>query len=151
MSHRAQQIVDAIAAALVANTSLGASVYTHRMQSLSDEDQELPAVSVTYGADTPVGEGGVENTVFIDSLLEVFVSCFARHSSESELLTSLLELRRQAHIALQANPAQGLSFVSDTQYAGADAPVVSANGERMDGALSTRWLVRYRMNITDPG
>jgi hypothetical protein len=150
MSHRAQQIVDAIAAELAASTTLGAAVFTHRQLSVSDAEQEVPAVSVRYGADTPTSQYGTDNFSFIDSLLAIEVVAIALEVDEDTVLSRLLDLRRQIHITLMADRSQGLGFVMDTRYAGAAAPDVDATSNQVAGRLVVSWAVLYRMNITDP-
>jgi hypothetical protein len=151
MSHRALEIIDGIAASLRANASLGAVVLPHRALTMDMDEGELPAVSVYMGDDSPVTEAGVENFTFIDSLLEVVVDVHDRAADEPALVAQLAELRRQVHIALQADITQGLAYVSDTRYGGASRPQISTDGEFMAGSLSSRWIVRYRMNAADPG
>lgn len=149
MSHRAQQIVDAIAAEIALGVP-NAAIFTHRSLSVSEADQELPAVSVRYGADAPIEALGASNVAFLDSLLELQTIALVRANDETALLSGLLDLRRQIHVALMANRSQGLAFVIDTRYAGAGAPEVDASSEYLAGRLEVRWLVHYRMNITDP-
>lgn len=151
MTHRAQQIVEAIAAELIANVSLAAAVYVNRLMSLSDPDQELPAVSVVYGSDTPLAPNGASNVAFLDSLLIVQTVGFVRELDEQTALARLIELRRQIHITLMApDRSQGLGFVIDTRYGGADAPALDAAGNNIAGRLVVSWAVHYRMTITDP-
>lgn len=147
--HRALQVVNAAVAA-IATQATGASVYKHRVLSLSDDEQELPAISVRVGTDTPVADGGQGSMQFIDSLQELLVDAIAKGDSEDDVLESLLLLRAQIHQALQADVTLGLAFVTDTAYGGASAPDLAAGGARLVGSLSTRWVVRYRMNYTDP-
>ena len=151
MSHRAQQIVDAIAAELAANASLGASVFTNRVQSLSNPDQELPAVSVVYGTDTPLDDDGSSNFSFFDSLIVVQTIAFVSEEDEETALSKLLDLRRQIHITLMSDRSQGLSFVTNTRYQGADAPALDVTAGAVSGRLIVQWAVHYRMNISDPG
>lgn len=150
MSHRAQQVVDAVLAALAANSSLGASVYAHRALSLSEPDQELPAVSVRYGGDSPMDEDGASNFAYLDSLLELQVVATTRDLDEASVMQALLDMRRQIHITLMADRSQGLAFVIDTRYGGAAAPELDTATEYVAGRLEQRWLVHYRMNISDP-
>lgn len=147
--HRALQVINA-AKTLIAAQATSASVYRHRALSLSDDEQELPAISVRVGTDTPVADGGQGSMQFIDSLQELLVDAIAKGDSEDDVLESLLLLRAQIHQALQADVTLGLAFVTDTAYGGASAPDLAAGGARLVGSLSTRWVVRYRMNFTDP-
>lgn len=148
--HRALEIVNAAKAAIEANTSLGANVYTHRVYSLSDAEYELPAVSVRMGPDTALAASGQSSLAFIDSELELQVELWCQAESEELTVEALLELRAQTHKALQADMTLGLAYVTDTAYGGAGAPDLSPGGKRLVGHLTTRWVVRYRMNFTDP-
>lgn len=146
--HRALQITNAAKAAVEAAATT-ASVYQHRALSLSEDEQELPAISVRMGTDTPSDANGMGSMHFIDSLLELQIDLVARGDIEEDVLDSLLTLRALVHQALQADITLGLAFVTDTQYGGTSAPDIAA-GARLAGGLSTRWVVRYRMNYTDP-
>jgi len=148
--HRALQIVEAVATALRANTSLLAEVYPYRVRSMDESEQELPAVLVRIGADTPNADSGQSSLSFIDSIQEVLIEALARGDSEQEIIETLLELRTQIHVALQANVTLGLSFVTDTRYAGADAPEISDAADRYSGRIITRWSVLYRAVFTNP-
>lgn len=150
MSHRAQQIVDAIATALEANASLGAAVYKYRNASLSEDEQEVPAVSIGIGQDAPLDESGAANFKYIDSLLELEIAATVREDDEPSAVAALLDIRRQVHITLMADRTQGLSFVIDTRYGGSEAPAVDFSADRATARMSGRWAVHYRMNISDP-
>lgn len=144
MPHRAQAIIDLIATFLRANTAI-AHVYTHRSTSLSADQLELPCVTVNYGPDSPAPS----HLNAIGSALEVMVTCVVVGTDEVDVLTALLELRRQTHIALMADSDLGLTYVSECIYGGADAPQLQQL-DQMTGVLPTRWAVRYDMNISDP-
>lgn len=146
--HRALQVVNAAKAAIEAVLP-AASVYKHRVLSLSDDEQELPAISVRIGTDTPVADRGQGSMQFIDSMQELLVDIVAKGDSEEDVLDALLALRTDVHQALQSDVTLGLAFVTDTQYGGASSPDI-AIGSRLVGSLSTRWVVRYRMNYADP-
>ena len=150
MSHRAQQIIDAMAATLAASSTLASAVYTNRRYSLADTAQELPAVIIDYGADSPMSEFGATNVAFLDSLLEVAVHIVVRADTEQDVLIDLMNRRVAQHIALIADRSQGLAFVIDTRYGGASAPDVDVSTDRPAGALTCRWFVHYRMNLSDP-
>ena len=148
--HRALSILNAAVAVLQANTNLQASVYPHRVYSISSDEFEVPTVSVRMGVDTPSSSSGQNSLSFIDSELELSVDLWAQATSEQDVLETLLELRAQAHISLQAAFNLGLAYVTDTAYGGASAPDLDASGARVAGHISTRWIVRYRTNYTDP-
>lgn len=150
MAHRCQQIIDAIADALGDNTSLNASVYKHRNASLNEDEQELPCVSVSIGADTPLADMGAVNMAYVDSLLDVEIVATVRADDEADAITALMDLRRQVHITLMADRSLGLSFVIDTRYGGADAPTIDVQADRAAARMSSKWAVHYRMSISDP-
>ena len=147
--HRALQVVNAAKAAIDA-ASPAAAVYRNRVLSLSEDEQELPASSVRIGTDTPVADSGQGSMQFIGSLQELLVDIVATGNSEDEVIESLLALRADVHVALQSDVTLGLAFVTDTAYGGASSPNIATGGARLVGSLSTRWVVRYRMNFTDP-
>lgn len=154
MSHRVEQVVDAAAAILGAHALFsGVSVFQHRVLSLSDEDQEMPAVSITFGDDVPLDEDGTANLAFFDSLqtLAFRIVVKARDQDEEEhVISALQDLRRAVHVALMADDTLGLAFVIGLRYGGADPPVIQVEGEYLCGMLDCRWSVHYRMNKSDP-
>ena len=150
MTHRAQQIVDAAASALAATNA--ATVYTHRRLTLSELDFEIPAFVVDIGADLPLNDYGYTNAALIDSRLELQVVGVAQGATEAEIIPTLLELRRQIHIAMlaAADHTLGLGFVLAVRYAGAEMPNVNVDGNRLAGSILSRWFIDYRMNLGDP-
>ena len=144
MAHRVKQILDAAAAACSSNTSLRAVVEVNRVRSLAEEQAELPALTVNYGADTP--EDSDQES--FRSAIELLFTSYVAGDSETEVLDALLEMRRQVHISLMADISFGLSFVWDIAYGGADAPVLQ-QGERMYGAQTCRWNSRYVLEFAD--
>jgi hypothetical protein len=149
MSHRVDQIGDALEAAIRAQAST-ALVFRDRVLTLTEDAQELPAISVSLAADQPIDAMGVTNTAFIDSLVEFDVWIYAAGSDETACRAALVELRRQVHIAVMATLNLGLTFVLGPRYAGADRPAISGEGKRVVGALCTHWRYDYRMNVGDP-
>jgi hypothetical protein len=149
MTHRAEQILDAAVAAIPATAQ---SVFKHRRDSLSDAEQELPATSVDEGDDQPLDDDGASNVSFIDSMLTVETTAFARESDEATLKAKLGELRVINHKAMMGSDRTlGLTaFVIDVKYGGSDAPEIERAGEMFAGKQTSRWFVHYRMNITDP-
>lgn len=148
MSHRVEQIIEAFAALVDAN--FNGSVYIHRALSLSEEEGELPAISIDFGEDSPLDDDGASNLAFLDSLVSVMATIYTRGSEEIEVRRALMAARTAMHIAIMADRTLGLSFVVDTRYGGADEPEINAETEYLAGRLVCRWAVHYRMNITDP-
>jgi hypothetical protein len=154
VTHRAEQIVDAAAAILAAHALLtGVKVVQHRVLSLSLDDQELPAVSITIGDDSALEEDGATNFAFLDSLLSLAFRIVVKvddGDEEEDAIGQLLDVRRAVHVALMADQTLGLTFVIDTRYGGADAPILDGISENMCGMMDCRWSVHYRMNYADP-
>lgn len=150
MTHRAQQIADAVVGKLSARAALKASVYSQRALTLGAADQELPAACVMLGDDDPLSDDGASNFAYLDSTLALTVALVATADDEDELVRELSRLRAETHIALMADRTQGLSWVMNTRYAGASAPDLNTDGGSFAGRIETRWLVHYRMSVTDP-
>lgn len=149
MTHRANQIVEAVASALESRVGpKGHKVFTHRKLSLASEEDQLPAHSVDFGADEPEAE----NTSYLDSTLTVKTTAVISAATEQDLRLALLAARREQHRAVMADPKQGLAFVITTMYGGAEEPeITEGNYEALVGTLASSWRITYRMNLTDPG
>lgn len=148
--HRALAILQAVVAAIDPD-DVQAAVFESGVISLDDQDQELPAIDVSMGEDPPFSDAGVENLAFIDSLLSIKVSLYAKAKTKKELVTELLRLRSETHqILLAGDRTQGLAYVIDTRYGGAEAPELNTEGSSMTGMLVTNYQVHYRMSVSTP-
>lgn len=149
MTHRAAQVVDAIAALVRARVEAsGVHVYTHRRLSLDPEQDELPGISIDYGEDRRSDSNSVLG--LISSVLTVECTAVVVAPLEAEVRAQLLELRAEIHRAVMANPRLGLpDFVSTTFYGGAEKPGFAV-GAQIAGELTSSWLVHYEMSLTDP-
>lgn len=145
--HRAEQIVDAMVALQPVPDG---QRFKHRTLSLSERDFELPAAVVQIGADEPSEEDGASNLAFLDSLLTLTTELYVQAETEADAVTALMELRRLQHVAIQVDRSLGLTFVIDTRYQGASAPVIEAMAEFTAASMATQWQVFYRMNVADP-
>jgi len=146
VTHRAEQVIQAAASKISAQTDVGAPVYPHRVLSLSDEDQEIPAICPLQGADEPLEW----NFAFIDSELELRVAAYAKKATEVELAAELARMRAAIHRALLSDPTLGLAFVLSTTYRGASEPEKDTSGGLVAGKHEFLFAVQYRMNTTDP-
>jgi hypothetical protein len=154
MSHRAEQIVEAMQAVIAAFSGLAINaenVHVHRTLTLGEDSNELDAITVNMGDDDPVSEFGTDNFSVIDSILTVPVVAYCKGTDEINTRRALTVLRRQVHQALMADATLALSFVIATRYAGATAPEIDTSGDSCAAKQESRWRVQYRMNITDPG
>lgn len=145
--HRALEVLNAAAAAVQARTDLDAAVLPHRVLTLSEEDQELPAVCLRIGEDEAVGDGGFANLVTIDSRLAVTVGLYAKASTESELMAELMRLREAVELSFFADQTLGLPFVMSTFYVGCAAPEVDVAGALLAGRIDCQFAVEYRTTI----
>jgi hypothetical protein len=150
VTHRAAQIIEAVASAVRTRVSAsGAKVYEHRRLSLSLEQDEMSAYSVDFGEDRRLDSQFMQ---MIDSELAVQVTALVEKPTEAETREALLDMRREQHRAVMIAPRLGLQdFVIATRYGGAEAPEFLTDGENIIGALTSIWLVHYRMELTDPG
>lgn len=150
MSHRADQIVEAVVAAIATSGPSTRKVFAHRRLSLSEEHDELPAHSVDFGEDTPIDAGASFTDGTIASLLTVNVTHVAVAAEEHILRRLLLDMRAEVHIAIKAVRDLGLDFVIDTHYGGANPPEVDVTGTMLVGELTSVWGVRYEMPLHSP-
>lgn len=151
MTHRADQIIDAVVAFIALEVDSDVSVYAHNRLSLSAEQDQVPAISVDFGEDVPYtgdGAGTLDGT--IESLLTVNITCLATAPLEELLRRQLLALRASAHRGVKATRDLGLSFVTRTFYGGANPPEIDASVDPIIGELVCPWGVLYETSETDP-
>lgn len=149
--HRSLQILQAIRSAIEDQADIGASVYALRTQSLSQMDQELPAVVVDFGADTAFNDWDILVHVEVHSKLEIRCTASAKCPTEEEAAVEVARLRSVIHRAvLGSDRTFGLNFVVDTVYAGAEAPDMNATTESAISAQVSLFTVHYSMDLTDP-
>lgn len=149
MTHRAAQIIDAIASLVRARVEpSGVHVYTHRRESLSAEQDELPAVSVDAGDEEP---GEFQPLRGITSVLDLVFTAVAKAPSEPELRVALFDLRDATdqfmgeQMDSQSQAKFGLSFVYGIGYGGATKPEVSTEGGSFAGSITSTWKIGYRL------
>lgn len=151
MTHRVEQIIDAMTEVINSVTPSTVKVYAHRRLSLSEDQDELPAISVDFGEDQPAdGDGSHDLGGTIQSLLTINVTGLVAATDEPTLRRKLLDLRTDVHIAINKNTGLGLPFVLDTHYGGANPPASDVSSEVIIGELTSVWGVRYEMNHDNP-
>jgi hypothetical protein len=152
MSHTVETILEAAAAAISGRVAAkGQKVYIHRRLSLDLDSDELSAHSVDYGEDERLDS---QFMTMIDSELAVQTTAMTAAATEAEVRSALLDMRREQHRAIMADPRLGLGTqgpIVTTRYGGASAPEIAVDGEYVVGALTSVWLVHYHVPITDPG
>jgi hypothetical protein len=149
MSHRVETIIGAVLAAVRNEAPSNISVFSHRALSLSEQQGQLPAISIEFGEDRPFDDDGASNMAFIDSLLTVNTVSIVAGTVEVEVKARLLDLRHHAHKGIMSDRTLGLAFVADVRYQGANEPEFNTEGQGIVGSLTSSWAVHYRMNITD--
>jgi hypothetical protein len=154
MTHRAEQIIDAVVVAIKAQPDLQVSasnIYAHRTLTLADDQGEMPAITVNAGDDAPASDQGSDNLSFIDSTLVLSIISYVIEDTEELVKQQLFDHRRRVHQAIMLDDTIGLSFVIACRYGGAAAPEMDATSERVAGSMESHWNIFYRMNFSDPG
>jgi hypothetical protein len=145
MTHRAEQILDAMQTALTGLASTGSNVVRGRVYP-SDAER---ALSVYMGQDQPLGDDGYTNVSFIDRVLEVVIRLHAKTPTATAAVETLLnQSRAEVFAALSADTTLGLDFVISTYPSGDDQPELSADSDQPAGTQAMRWSVHYRHSIT---
>lgn len=151
MTHRADQIIEAVTKAIESFVPSTIKVYAHRRLSLAEDQDELPAISVDFGEDQPTGDDGsslMDGT--IASLLTLNITGIATSFDEPQLRRQLLQIRAYVHGGIKQNHNVGLPFVIDTHYGGANPPEFDVSSDMLVGELTSAWGVRYEMNLNNP-
>ena len=150
MTHRAQQVLDAVAALESAESGpSGVHVFTHRRLSLDPGQDQLPAKSVDYG-DLSVDMKDPDEEYF-DCTLGVLVTILEMSDEERTLRESLMSLAVQSQKAITSVPLLNLDFVNDVIFLGWTAPEIDASGEKLVGQIVCSWQIKFRMQFEDPG
>lgn len=157
MTHRVEQIVDAIAALVSARVGpKGSKVYTHRRLSLALEQDELSAYSVDFGELEVIEE--TEDEIYWAVVCPV--TALVELPTEPEAKTAILSADRESYRAIMASPGAGmpwsvklgLSFVITVQPRGWDeAPEYATNAEQIQAKLTSNWRIEFKTDVDDPG
>lgn len=152
--HRAEQILNAIAARIRAQTALQIppeNIFVHRSLSLAEDADEIPAVTVNAGDDEPAEDfQTLDGDGEIASALAIETSVFLSAADETTLRQALFDARVEVHRAINPDETLDLSFVVTVAYGGAAKAEVDTGGELCLGTQEHRWLVTYHMNAPDP-
>jgi hypothetical protein len=144
--HRAEQIMAALLTTLKAITSPTVAAINMQRDRV-DPFETLPAISLEEGADILI-EGSDENVSKMDSILNIEVIVHAKKLSG--VSTQLNQIRKEVYIALMADITQGLSFVNDTRYQGAEKPLRFDEAENAAMQQTIDFEIKYRHSLTDP-
>lgn len=119
--------------------------YKHRRESLSAEQDELPAFSQDEGGDNPAA---VDVTGEFRSILTLEFRVIVQAPTLDELHDKLNEARSDIHIAVRQSSSLG--FVLWTDYGGAPEPPAISAGSQLTAERVFVWLVLYSMDLDDP-
>jgi hypothetical protein len=157
MTHRAEQVLDALAALDVAHSvgPKGVKVYKHRRESLAEDQDELPAHSFDVGELEIVEE--TEDELYW--ALSVSATAAVVAPTEGDARRAAIAQAREIHRAIMATPGAGmpwtvklgLAFVITVRPLGWDEPEFSSEGEMTTVALKTNWRVEFKTDVDDPG
>jgi hypothetical protein len=149
MTHRAEQIVDALVTLIQAQVeALGAKVYAHRRTSLDPEQDEMPAISVDVGEDQPADWKGLDT---LGSAFNVHVTHIATGAREEDARGAIMDLREKtealllSHRRAPAGQKLGLTFVYSIQYDGAGELESLTEGELYVAGVLAKWTVAYQL------
>lgn len=152
MSHRAEQIVAAVADAIRTIAESHVEIFEHSRSTVYVQGNAEQRISVDYGEDTPLDDGSSFLDGTIESLLTINATSVVLASNENDVRRTLLELRSLIHRAIGPGKDRlGLEFALDVHYAGAQPPEVDV-GDSLPivGELVSQWGVRYRMSRNNP-
>lgn len=143
--HRAEQIADALVTKVTGLATTGANVFRGRVHEIPEAS--LPALCVYVGSDVPRSDGGSSSYRYIDGDLTVMVEAVAKASTGVD--STLIQIRKEVTIALQADVTQGLAFVMNTEEGPATIDL-NGDGDKPVGRMRMDWSIRYRRSRTDP-
>lgn len=154
MPHRAEQILDAIAARLRAQTAIGIpadNIFVHRSLSLAEDQDEIPAATVNAGDEESADEYQLlDGDGELARALEIEVAVYFSATDEQTLKQLLFAARTEVHRAINPDETLGLAFVLKVELGAVPKPDIDVAGELSIGSQAHNWLVTYHMNSSDP-
>lgn len=144
MTHRAEQIMQAVVTNVTGLVTTGTNVFRARDAVLPQTS--LPALLVYTGDDVPQAMYSQE---LIDSELRFYIEAIAK-SPTAQLDTLLNLIRSEVTVALQADFTQGLQFVIETLEGTADEPELQSEGDQPIAKMRMNWRIIYRRSRTNP-
>ena len=143
-THRAESIMAAIELLLTNLDSTHNRIARTRFWPV----ENLPALTLEMGEETPLGDQGPLNIAFYDQQLMVDITIHVKtlDGVETELNQIVLEIWRK----LAANHTLGLAYVEQIYYQGRDKPELAETGDQPTLTQITHWVVHYRHSRADP-
>jgi len=145
MTHRAEQIMQAVVAAVTGLATSGNNVHRGREYALPS-NSKLPALLVYMGSDEPLRDDSAWPRMYSDLNVEVAIARSIEPNYEAQLLASRAEVTQ----ALRADYTLGLPFVQEIQERAADEPDYEGDPPRVV-FYRLPWAVRYWRPWDDPG
>jgi len=140
--HRAIAILDAFTTALLDLPSVGDNVFKGRIQDF----ENTPSHSIYLGQST----AEINNTSIVDQA-QIIRDEITVAGREEELDAELLNIHREAYVAIMADITLGLPFVIDTFLVGMAEPDYNDEGRYAIQTAVFTWQVNYRHSYLDPG
>lgn len=128
----------------------GLKTTSHRVhRDLIFDLNNLPALSVMQGADTPISDLAASEFNYVTSDLQIVVSAYVS-GNNSPYTTTLNAIRKEVVRAVMVNENLLLPFVLLIVPNGAGQPELSAEGESVIAKMDNFFIVRYRHSFSDP-
>jgi len=144
--HRAEQIMAKLLTTLKAISTPTVAAGDMQRDRIDPFESDY-GLSLEQGADDII-EGSDENVSVMDSLLDVEVVVHVKKLAD--VSTVLNQIRKEVYVAFMASYTQGLSFVLDTRYLGADKPLRFDEAENGVMEQTINFQIKYRHSLTDP-
>lgn len=143
MTHRAETILEAVKTKLTGLSTTGSRVERGRVYPV----ETAPALTISMGADSTLGEGGSNNMAFVDRELQIIVRAHVKNAA-TNIETLLNAIKSEVYAAIMADPTLGQSFVVDTFLVGDSAPDASADSNKPTATVDMQWNCIYRHSFT---
>jgi len=140
--HRAEAIFNQVVTTITGLVTTGSRVHKSRVYAVD----KFPAINVFLGSEV----NPQYSSAYIDSDLNITTKILVKITEDS-LVTDLLKIRREIHVAMMADPTLGLSYVIDCLPVEMSEPQISDEQETPTATVDIKWLIRYRTPINDPG
>lgn len=144
MTHRAEQIMAAVHAAVTGLATTGAAAYRAREESV--EIDKAPAVAVWQSDEEILSELSHDQQIVG---LNINIDAVSALIGDG-VVTELNQIRAEVTAALAGNYTLGLAFVHGIAEVKTEDPDKSVQGDRPVATMRMRWLATYRRSRTDP-
>lgn len=143
MTHRAEQIMAAVHAAVTGLATTGSAAYLSREESI--EIDKAPAVAVWQSNEDILSELSHDQLIVG---LNINIDAVSALIGDG-VVTELNQIRAEVTAALAGNYTLGLDFVHDIAEVKTEEPEKSVQGDRPHATMRMRWLATYRRSRVD--